>query len=307
MEFRRPAPEDAGAVITIINECAIEDVGMAVYTEEQLVGDPERLGDFEAAMEGGRLVGVLEFETHREAPEIYFEGFVARDARGRGVGTGLVERAEGRAASLAADTGQDVRLLTNVMTDEARSLLEGRGFKRVHFEYAMWMDLSDETIRREVVEDVKVIPYVEGRDDHAMWQVMREGFGNDWEEERPTELEPWIQSHRSPPAYDPSLWYFAHVDGRVVGGIMGRSWWGAQHDVGHVKNLAVLPSARRAGVGRSLLLHLARVFHGRGRTAMVLGVDSDNHTGARGFYERVGMRVRATTHDYAVRIGRDRR
>ena len=306
MEFRRPVLEDAPTVTAIINECTTEDIGMAVYSKEQLGtewrSDPDRLDDFEVAG-GGRIEAVLEFETNRDAPEVYFEGFVARTARGRGVGTRLVEHAEGRAAALATETGRDVKLVTNVVNDDARSVLEARGFDQIHFEYAMWMDLSDDTIQEEVVEGLELTPYEEVRDDRAMWQVMRDGFGDDWEEGRPTEMEPWIQSHRNPPTYDPSLWFLAHADGELAGGIMGRAWWGAQHDVGHVKNLAVLPSARRRGIGRSLLLHLATAFHERGRTAMVLGVDGDNQTRALGFYERVGMSARAATYDYALRIG----
>jgi mycothiol synthase len=305
MEFRRPVLEEAIAVATIINECTTEDVGMAVYTGDELQ-DPERLDDFEIAVEGRRMDAVLEYETDRHAPELYFEGFVRREARARGVYGDLVERAGGRAGMLATETGRDVKLLTNVVNDAARVVLEERGFEQVHFEYAMWMDLSEQTIHHEHVDGLELVPYMEGRDDRTMWRVMREGFGDDWEEGRPTELEPWILSHSRSPTYDPSLWFLAHLDGRLVGGIMGRSWWGAQHDVGHVKNLAVLPSARRRGVGRALLLHIAALFHERGRTAMVLGVDGDNHTRARGFYERVGMRTRAATYDYAVRIGPDR-
>jgi mycothiol synthase len=300
MEIRRPRFEDAHAVVTIINGCTVDDIGMAVLTLDEL--DPERLEDFEVAVERGRVEAVLEFATDREVPELYFEGFVAPGARGRGLGTMLVERAGLRAQELATDTGRNARLLTNVMSDGARKIVEAAGYRQVRFEYAMWMDLSHEAIREVTVEGLEVVPYVEGRDDRAMWKVMREGLGDDWEEGRPTEMEPWIESHKEPPAYEASLWFLAYSDGRLVGGIMGRSWWGAQHDVGHVKNLAVLPRERRGGVGRALLLHLATTFRGRGKRAMVLGVDGDNATRARAFYERVGMNARAATYDYAKEV-----
>jgi mycothiol synthase len=304
--MRAARPDDAGPVSTVINECSIDDVGMAVYTEEDLRAswrdDPRRLKDFEVAEEGRRIRAVLEYAIDRDAPEVYFEGFVARANRSHGLGTSLVERAEQRADALATETRMNVRLVSNVVNDAARSILEARGFRLVGFEHAMWMDLTADVLPHATTAGIELRPYVEGRDDRAMWGVMREGFGNDWEVGRPTELVPWIESHTDIPTHDPSLWFLAYVDGRLAGGIMGRSWWGAQHDVGHVKNLAVVPEERRAGVGRALLHHLAAAFMERGRKAMVLGVEGDNATRARDFYERVGMHARAATYDYEKEV-----
>lgn len=56
-----------------------------------------------------------------------------------------------------------------------------------------------------------------------------------------------------------------------------------------VKDLVVHPTARRKGLGETLLHHVFTEFAARGAKAVDLKVELDNPNGARRLYERVGM------------------
>jgi ribosomal protein S18 acetylase RimI-like enzyme len=61
-----------------------------------------------------------------------------------------------------------------------------------------------------------------------------------------------------------------------------------------VRILGVLPEYRQRGLGQALLQHTFAEFARRGFTAVGLGVDAENPTGAVRVYERAGMRVERT-------------
>jgi ribosomal protein S18 acetylase RimI-like enzyme len=55
-----------------------------------------------------------------------------------------------------------------------------------------------------------------------------------------------------------------------------------------------VPEYRQRGLGQTLLQHTFAEFARRGFTAVGLGVDAENPTGAVRVYERAGMRVERT-------------
>ena len=61
--------------------------------------------------------------------------------------------------------------------------------------------------------------------------------------------------------------------------------------VGYVRSLGVLKQARGLGIAKALLLNVFDDYRRRGRTALQLGVDSDNATGATRLYEGLGMKA----------------
>jgi ribosomal protein S18 acetylase RimI-like enzyme len=75
---------------------------------------------------------------------------------------------------------------------------------------------------------------------------------------------------------------------------------------GYVDQLAVRRPWRRRGLGRLLLLTALAALRERGCAQAVLGVDSDNQTGAVDLYEHLGWRASAT-HDFYEKILRDDR
>jgi ribosomal protein S18 acetylase RimI-like enzyme len=96
------------------------------------------------------------------------------------------------------------------------------------------------------------------------------------------------------PSFDPSLWFIAEAEGEVAGIILSRAPEN-EPGVGWVRILGVLPEYRQRGLGRALLQHTFDEFARRGFTAVGLGVDAENPTGAVRVYERAGMHIERTS------------
>jgi ribosomal protein S18 acetylase RimI-like enzyme len=94
--------------------------------------------------------------------------------------------------------------------------------------------------------------------------------------------------------YDPEAWWFAYRDGEPVGMLLGDNSRG-DTSVGYVRSLGVLKQARGLGIAKALLLNVFDDYRRRGRTALQLGVDSENATGATRLYEGLGMKAVVST------------
>lgn len=159
------------------------------------------------------------------------------------------------------------------------------GYEVAHEEVAMFLDL-DGAPNPSWPDGVHPISFKEGEDELLMFETMRRGFEADFR----GEFESWIQRHQTDRRYDPSLWFFASDGTAVVGAVQCRRYWGAAENTGWLNNVAVLPEARRRGVGRAMVLEAAARFKARGSERMVLGVSLENATDAVAFYERIGLR-----------------
>jgi mycothiol synthase len=289
LSARPPAIDDAPAVIDLVNSCTRADVGMAVYEPADLGSEwAARGADLEVVTDDGVVVGYLETDPHEEGP--YFEGFVHPARRGEGIGSRLAASAEERASVAGAAT-----ITTNVGSENAARFFESRGYVIVEREYAMFLDL-DHPSEVSVPKGVQLRVFVEGADEGAMHEAIRDSFGDDWPDSS-NDPAAWMLGHQSVRSYDPNLWLFAESGGQIVGAVMNRTHWHAQRDTGWVKNLGVRKEWRGRGIGRALLLESARLFHERGKRRLVLGVHVDNPTGAPDFYRRVGMRIGGASWD----------
>ena len=94
--------------------------------------------------------------------------------------------------------------------------------------------------------------------------------------------------------YDPEAWWFAYRDGEPVGMLLGDDSR-VDSGVGYVRSLGVQKRARGRGIAKALLLTAFDDYRRRGRTALQLGVDTDNATGATRLYEVVGMKAIVST------------
>ena len=57
-----------------------------------------------------------------------------------------------------------------------------------------------------------------------------------------------------------------------------------------------------SGLGLALLHHTFREFYKRGKERVGLGVDATSLTGATRLYERAGMHVQKTFHNYELEL-----
>ncbi len=231
-------------------------------------------------VDGGRIVGVGRAHVEGDCAELEDDSCVHPEARGRGVGTMLVERLEewGRERGSA-------RIRAGVVTSDGRALLEGRGYRLVRHFWRMETRLAEAPAERPV-EGVTVRPYRPGEDDRGLHAALEEGFADHWEQV-PTPFEEWLERTTSRADYDPALWVVAEADGAIVGAAIA---FGLR-DFGWILSLAILKPWRGRGLGLALLERAFAECFARGFTRVGLEVDAANETGATRLYERAGMAV----------------
>jgi mycothiol synthase len=294
--FRTPVPEDAPAVARLVNDSLLREVGMADLDPTKLETDWLRLKrlDHLAVVQGDDgIVGYLTTQIDEDGAQIYFEGFTSEAALGRGIGSALIQEAESRASALAQRLQKPVTLETDVNDARPRALLDKLGFEQTGGSFAMFKDLHEAPPVPVWPQGVELRPYVQDRDDQEFFDVMVRGF----ELDPSFTLESWLE-RQSLPDFSPDLWWFAQAAEGPVAALECRTQWHAQTDTGWIKNIAVLPEWRRRGVGRVLLFHAFEKFRELGRTRAVLGVDADNPTQAKDFYERIGMYAGSEASDH---------
>jgi ribosomal protein S18 acetylase RimI-like enzyme len=91
--------------------------------------------------------------------------------------------------------------------------------------------------------------------------------------------------------FDPSLWILA-MDGKHVAGIsLCSPKLGTDRKTGMVDTLGIRRPWRRKGLGLALLHYCFGEFQNRGYKRVVLGVDTQNLSGATRLYKKAGMEV----------------
>ena len=290
MNTRPITDDDMEAVATLAGE-----------DEAALHGRPSRLGpndvrgwlgrvdlaqDTWAYEEDGKLVAVSWSDFIDDLG--FFVGIVAQGAKGRGLGTRIVETGEARARERGA-----ARLQTFGLEEDtaAAALFSAHGFATARRFYEMAIELEAPpvvpalpegcTLDRFQLEDAR--PYYEALDaafqDH--WEHHSVGFDKWWEEKQ--------KAHD----FDPSLWFLVR-DGEEVAGVIRND--PERNGGGYVGAIGVPRAWRGKGLGRALLLRTFAEFYARGVTRVTLGVDAESPTGATKLYESVGM----TTESAAV-------
>lgn len=255
--------------------------------------DREKLAvDVWVAVEAGRTIGYAEMRRDGEAAELADESCVHPDARGRGLGTHLVEIAEG----WARERGLPV-MRASVSNDDGRRLLRERGYELVRHFWRMEITVAEEPDVPPTPEGVELRTYRRGDDDRAVWEVIQDSFRNHWGW-IPRPFERWLSTRERRSDYVPGLWQLALVDGEVVGAVLP---FGYRH-YGWVLELGVRDRWRGRGIGLVLLRTAFRELWRRGHTQIGLEVDAANETGATRLYERAGMRVTRRYDTYERRL-----
>lgn len=285
---RAPTLDDAQAVTELVIACDIDEYGAPDFELDDLLVDWRTPGfdlaeDARVVEADGRLVAYAALVRGD-----YADVYVHPDFRGRGLGTELREWTERRAAERAPEGGSVlVGQVVSSVHEGARALLERAGYRPVRAYWRMVAELGDEAPPApEWPEGVRVRSFDRERDDRAVHALVQEAFGDN-ERHVPQSFEEWEAFMIEREAFEPGLWFVAESDGEIVGAVLCPSY----EEDGWIRQLAVARDWRRHGLGSALLLQAFGEFHRRGRREVGLVVDSWNRTGARGLYERAGMRL----------------
>jgi ribosomal protein S18 acetylase RimI-like enzyme len=278
----RPLVEgDAPAVAALI--CA---------DEERLYGRPGRVTGDDILMyqqynkeawvweEDGRIVAGAVFGVHGEAANT--RGFVA--AKGRGIGTEIVERGEVFARAEGVE-----KILTGAAEPDAaaRGLFELHGYREVRRFYEMAIELTGPPAEPEV-PDGFLVDELRADEYRAFYEALNEAFAEHWEW-HPKPYEAWLERRQDQHRDEHGPVWFVVRDGDELAAVTRND--ASVAGGGYVGAIGVRPAWRGKGLAKALLQQTFGEFWRRGTTRVTLDVDAQNATGAVALYERVGMHV----------------
>jgi mycothiol synthase len=286
MNMRPAAPDDL--------ECVVE---LVRADEEHLVGRRSRIGlsdlrqwlsrvdlaeDTWMFEEDGRVIAFGWGETVGDLG--FAIGIVHPEAKGRGIGTQLVDRSEQR----ILERGCVTRVQQFALTADTRApvLFAARGFREVRRFYEMAIELDGPPLP-PVVPDGLTLEQFDEASAREFYDALDESFRDHWEHHS-TPFEEWWEQKQKAPDFDPTLWFLIR-DGDEIAAVVRND--PNRNEGGMVGALGVRRPWRGRGLGRALLLQTFGEFHRRGVSRISLGVDSENPTGATKLYESVGMQV----------------
>jgi mycothiol synthase len=304
--IRPQREDDAGPVFDVIHECELAEFGANWITEADLrvarsLMDLER-DAWVVEDPGGSVIGAAAMRLSQPLAMFAFVSLLPA-YRGRGIGTELLRLTEARAeeAIPEAPEGMRVVLRQNVgpHNEAARRLLEANGYPFARRFWTMAIDLADEPPPPVWPPGVRVAPLAPG-EERIVFDAMDEAFADHWGYV-PFDFEEWRRWMVDRPEADPSLWRLVWDGGELAAAALNR----IRGEEGWVNVLGVRRRWRRRGLGLALLRESFREFRRRGLPQALLGVDSENRSGATQLYERAGMHVARSsdTHEKVLRDG----
>jgi mycothiol synthase len=289
LEFPEATGDDAGRVADLIHahDAAFLDAPDRLSPPDVLDW-LRREGDARLVVDGDELVGFVFLQ--RRGERYGADGFVHPRARGRGVGTAIVEWIEVRARELASP---EVRAEILSRDDRAACLLRGRGFAPIRSFFRMVIDLESTPPRPDWPEGFAVASLRPG-EEPVLHSVHEDAFEDHWGHSRMT-FDEWITRR----TIEHDLCFLVRTgDEAAAAAECRRSLYG----MGWVGTLGTRREYRRRGLAGALLRHCFRELYARGARRIGLGVDAENATGATRLYERAGMRVAWRADLYAKRL-----
>jgi ribosomal protein S18 acetylase RimI-like enzyme len=297
--LRPPRDDDLLPILEVVNEAERAEFGAAWLTEADLrafwsLVDRDR-DEWVVAAPDGRLVASAAVQVSQPVQIRAFVSILPAHY-GRGIGSELLRRAEERAREVVpkAPPGARVSIRQSVGTenDGARRLLEANGYAFVRRFWTMGLDLDDEPPPPRWPRGVRVAPLGAG-EERSVFDAMEEAFQDHWGHV-PDDFDEWRVWTIEREGFDPTLWRLVW-DGEELA---AASLNAVRRDEGWVNVLGVRRPWRRRGLALALLHESFREFRRRGLPRVLLGVDSENPTGATRLYERAGMHVTRTADAY---------
>ncbi len=290
--FRPPTHDDLDGVAGVLLEDQLAD-GVEPTLDTHFLRQTWSRPGFDLATDAwvvtdgtGSIVGYGQVRRE-EADTVGSWGVVHPGQRGRGLGSALLDRIEGRGAALIEGFPiPRFRHSLNGADLAAQAMVRARGFRPIRHFWHMQIDLDGNVVSGPDPDGIE-IGGIEPRNDlPAIHGILQAAFAEDPLDQ----MEPfdrWVEQNTTAPNYDPTLWLLARDGALPVGALIAN----VGDDVGWVDWLAVLGSHRGQGIGGALLRRSFEMIGARGLRRVRVNVDAENVTGATAVYERVGMRV----------------
>lgn len=236
----------------------------------------------------GKLIANLYTEQQQFA-KFFIDVLIRPGYSDTRVGDYLFELGESRAREQMAQAEPDARVTLNAWAVSSdRDSLERyarMGMKEVRRYWHMEIEIDEAPVAPVWPQGIELRPFVPERDARAVFEAIDESFSDHWGH-MPGNFDEWRHRKIEIASFDPSLWFIAWEGEQVAGGALcsdsAQSW---------VDTLGVRRPWRGKGLGLALLRQAFGEFYRRGRRKVVLGVDSQNLTGAVRLYQRAGMHI----------------
>jgi mycothiol synthase len=265
--------------------------------------DPRR--DIVLAAVDGRPVayGIAMREMQDDVAVYYTGGRVRPEFRRRGIGRSLLRRNESRLRDIAAEHKEDVtRAFGSWSIDDeggAAALLRSEGYEPVRYGFGMIRATLDDLPESSVPDGLAIRP-VRAADHRAIFDADNEAFRDSWGHGEATD-EDFIAMFARPDLAT-SLWRVAWDGSDVAGSVMVEIARTENEALGirrgWLHRVSVRRRWRRRGLATALIVAALAGLREAGMDEAMLGVDSENESGALGLYESLGFvtRERATTY-----------
>ncbi|MGZ6299068.1 MAG: N-acetyltransferase family protein [Candidatus Limnocylindria bacterium] len=255
------------------------------------------LADVDGELVGYAWVAVIDM-SDGGLREFRVGGYVHPDWQGRGIGRSLLAWQEDRARAHPAAATSDRPLVLGTFTAEANAS-KIRLFTHAGYEVARYFF----EMRRAPLNEVDVPPMPEGLEirpvsaDRAgmrqVWDADVEAFADHWGgfDASDAAFEAWLVD----PYHDPRLWVVGW-DGDEVAGAVTNAIFTEENEAfgrkrGWLETVFVRRAWRRRGLGAALVTRALVRLREEGMEEAMLGVDSDNPSGALALYEKAGFEI----------------
>lgn len=252
-----------------------------------------------------RLVGMTGVERIvRDGQPVYeMWGAVAPDQRRKGLGTVLLDwsLARMRQRAVIEDPGVPVNVQGDAEDQETghRALLTRAGFEPVRHFFLMRRPTLDDVLDAPLPDGLEIRPVTEAQR-RSILEAEFEAFEDHWGNRERSEDS--FTATLSRAELDTDLWIVAW-DGDQIAGVVETWIWTEENEElgvkrGWLERISVRRPWRRRGLARAMTaVSLVRLREAGMREGM-LGVDSENPTGALGLYEGLGFEVHSRSAVY---------
>lgn len=292
---RRPTPDDAQAVVDLMNA---HDILMTGQGDALLSDVLDNWKDIDIRTDAWLITTdeghVIGYEEVFRLPfgRLEMDGYVHPDHMNRGIGTYLVQLAEDRARDLIDSFPPDFEVFLTAgqyaQDDNATQMLGSQGFEITRYYFRMTITLDERPAPVTWPDGYEVHPFSIETDGPIMHDLHMRSFAQHYGFAMRT-YESWTGHTMESSNFRPDLWFYVAKGDEPAGFSLN---YLKDDGTGWVGTLGVVAEHRRVGLGMGILQHSFALLYDAGAQVIDLGVDASNRTGAVGLYERAGMTVR---------------
>ncbi len=279
--FRFPDLQDTKPTFDMLSQCDIHEFGEANSSMEDLLNDWNNINLKEDAWllltPEQKVIGyaaVIPWMTGYK-----YDLYVHPTVSDKEIIHALLTRCEERSARLVKEqqktAGTQARCYVAQVNQQASSVLEERGFQKIKYIYNMQARFDAPPPPIQLPDSISIRNPIPGQDAQAIYEVIQSAFEGPGRTR--SSFEDWKKFMLREDIFKPELWFLAMRGEKMVGVCLCYQYSGS--DQGWIRQLGVLESVRRTGLGSALLHHAFSEFYKRGFMNVGLAVRVRESTG----------------------------